>query len=184
MKVNNKYFLISDIEKRKSFADMKLADVTSSSQTGGLPVWNFDSRGLPSTIEEGASGDAEYVAENISNPTDNDNTDNICNGHDKSSDCAANSGKSDNVFNSNGCNFNENLQTSPTIAPGILANASGQELQASPAASLTSGGTVGSQDTRNKPDPVFEISLGLQVKIADLGNACWVVSCNTCGITL
>jgi hypothetical protein len=158
---------------------MKLADVTSSSLTGGLPVWNFDSRGLPSTIEEGASGDAEYVTENNSkDPTANDATDNICNGHNKSRDGSATSGKIDKGFNSNGSNFNENLQTSPTIAPGTLANASGQELQASPAASLTSGGTVGSQDTRNKPDPVFEISLGLQVKIADLGNACWVVSCN------
>jgi serine/threonine protein kinase len=38
---------------------------------------------------------------------------------------------------------------------------------------LASGGTAGSQDTR-RPDPVFEISLDLQVKIADLGNACWV----------
>jgi hypothetical protein len=158
---------------------MKLADVTSSSLTGGLPVWNFDSRGLPSTIEEGASGDAEYVTENNSkDPTANDATDNICNGHNKSRDGSATSGKIDKGFNSNGSNFNENLQTSPAIAPGTLANASGQELQASPAASLTSGGTVGSQDTRTKPDPVFEISLGLQVKIADLGNACWVVSCN------
>merc|ERR1719412_1608512 len=48
-----------------------------------------------------------------------------------------------------------------------------EKSSATTAASLTSGGTAGSQDTR-KPDPVFEISLDLQVKIADLGNACWV----------
>ena len=86
-------------------------------------------------------------------------------------------------MNTNGCNLNENLQTSQSMAPGILTNATGADLQASPAASLTSGGTVGSQDTR-KPDPVFEIALGLQVKIADLGNACWVVSCNLSPISL
>merc|ERR1719422_2002365 len=34
--------------------------------------------------------------------------------------------------------------------------------------------TVFSSTTENKPDPVFEIAPDLQVKIADLGNACWV----------
>jgi len=165
---------LKDIEKRKSFADMKLADVTSSSLTGGLPVWNFDPKGLPSTIEEGATGDAEYLAEDNSvEPSVDEAKENICNGHDKSPNSTATSGFNGKEFNSNGCNFNENQPTSPTTAPSTLANSSGAELQASPAASLTSGGTAGSQDTR-KVDPVFEIAQDLQVKIADLGNACWV----------
>ena len=163
---------------------MKLADVTSSSIASGLPVWNFDSSGLPSTIEEGASGDGEYVAEkNTSESNTNDTGDNICNGHGKSAEDSTTSDKCGKLLNTNGCNLNENLQTSQGIAPGILTNATGADLQASPAASLTSGGTVGSQDTR-KPDPVFEIALGLQVKIADLGNACWVVSCSISPISL
>ena len=33
-----------------------------------------------------------------------------------------------------------------------------------------------SSTTENKVDPVTEIAPDLQVKIADLGNACWVVS--------
>ena len=156
---------------------MKLADVTSSSSlTGGVPVWNFDASCLPSTIEEGAGGDGEFVADEAAEDiTVDDARENICNGHDKSPISTGTEDRNGKVVNSNGCNFDENHQTSPTTASSTLANSSGAELQASPAASLTSGGTAGSLDTR-KPDPVFEIALNLQVKIADLGNACWVVS--------
>ena len=43
----------------------------------------------------------------------------------------------------------------------------------------TQAGTTGAspQEAKVKLDPVFEIASDLQVKIADLGNACWVVSC-------
>ena len=168
-------FLISDIEKRKSFADMKLADVTSS-QAGGLPVWSFESRDIPSTIEEGASGDSEFVTEDNNTESSIEAVKgNICNGIKSSTNPVESTNKNGNPVNSNGCNFLENSPASPNTAPSTLANSSGAELQASPAASLASGGTAGSQDTR-RPDPVFEISLDLQVKIADLGNACWVVS--------
>ena len=155
---------------------MKLADVTSSSLTGNLPVWNFDPNGLPSTIEEAAVGDAEYLAgDNSVEPELDEVKENIFNGHAKSPTSVVTSACNGKEFNSNGCNFNENQPKSSITAPSTLANSSGAELQASPAASLTSGGTAGSQDTR-KVDPVFEIAQDLQVKIADLGNACWVVS--------
>jgi hypothetical protein len=170
--INSKTTL-KDIEKRKSFADMKLADVTSS-QAGGLPVWSFESRDIPSTIEEGASGDSELVTEDNNTESSIEAVKgNICNGIKSSTNPVESANKNGNPVNSNGCNFLENSPASPNTAPSTLANSSGAELQASPAASLASGGTAGSQDTR-RPDPVFEISLDLQVKIADLGNACWV----------
>ena len=154
---------------------MKLADVTSS-QAGGLPVWSFESRDIPSTIEEGASGDSEFVTEDNNTESSIEAVKgNICNGIKSSTTPVESANKNGNPVNSNGCNFLENSPASPNTAPSTLANSSGAELQASPAASLASGGTAGSQDTR-RPDPVFEISLDLQVKIADLGNACWVVS--------
>jgi len=164
---------VDDIEKRKSFADMKLADVTSSSQTSGLPVWNFDSSSLSTTMEESA-GDSESIVEKISTDSKTERTGNtLCNGHDKSSSHNVTSEKKETVFSSAG-NNNINLQASPTnTATSTLVNYPGADQHTSPAASLTSGGTAGSQDTR-KPDPVFEISHDLQVKIADLGNACWV----------
>ena len=37
-------------------------------------------------------------------------------------------------------------------------------------------GSPAQNQAKTKPDPVFEITSDLQVKIADLGNACWVVS--------
>ena len=154
---------------------MKLADVTSSSQTSGLPVWNFDSSSLSTTMEESA-GDSESIVEKISTDSKTERTGNtLCNGHDKSSSQNVTSEKKEKVFTSSG-NNNINLLASPTnTATSTMVNYSGADQHTSPAASLTSGGTAGSQDTR-KPDPVFEISHDLQVKIADLGNACWVVS--------
>ena len=154
---------------------MKLADVTSSSQAGGLPMWNFDSAGLPATMEE-TTGDSESNVEKRGTDSTAEGTGKtLCNGHDKSSGSAVNAEKNQKVITSL-CNNNVNRQTSPTSTVNSnLVNTSGTEQHTSPAASLASGGTGGSQDTR-KPDPVFEISLDLQVKIADLGNACWVVS--------
>ena len=138
-------------------------------------MWNFDSAGLPATMEE-TTGDSESNVENRGTDSTAEGTGKtLCNGHDKSSGSAVNAEKNQKVITSL-CNNNVNLQTSPTSTVNSnLVNTSGTEQHTSPAASLTSGGTGGSQDTR-KPDPVFEISLDLQVKIADLGNACWVVS--------
>ena len=47
-----------------------------------------------------------------------------------------------------------------------------------PPPSCVQAGTTGAspQEAKVKLDPVFEIASDLQVKIADLGNACWVVS--------
>ncbi|CAB4063807.1 SRPK1 [Lepeophtheirus salmonis] len=83
---------VKDIEKRKSFADMKLAEVAVGSQ------WNLESH-----------------------------PDAMMNGHD-----------------------NDKNPTSPISV------------------------TKTSEYPPNKQDPVFEIVRDLQVKIADLGNACWV----------
>ena len=84
---------------------MKLADVTSSSLTGNLPVWNFDPNGLPSTIEEAAVGDAEYLAgDNSVEPELDEVKENIFNGHAKSPTSVVTSacnGKEFNKLNSN-----------------------------------------------------------------------------------
>ena len=156
---------------------MKLADVTSSSQTGGLPVWNFDSVDLPTTLEETTEGDGESIVEkSCSELKDEEKVNTVCNGHDKPPGNTLTLEKNGKVFSNNSSNNNDNFESSPTTtATSNLANSTGAEQHTSPAASLTSGGTACSQDTR-KVDPVFEIALDLQVKIADLGNACWVVS--------
>ena len=43
-----------------------------------------------------------------------------------------------------------------------------------PGEAMLQGGVEGEQEVR-KPDPVHEVCPDMEVKIADLGNACWVV---------
>ena len=65
---------------------------------------------------------------------------------------------------SNGCQDGD-------AADGAAAGAGDEE--AATSANSSPGGPA--NKAAPKPDPVFEIAADLQVKIADLGNACWVV---------
>ena len=77
-----------------------------------------------------------------------------CNGHEEPGNAA-----SATAFK-NGSSDNQEM-----ASPASASNAAGQRPPA-----------LSSTVTENKPDPVTEIAPDLQVKIADLGNACWVVS--------
>lgn len=116
-----------DIEKRKSFADMKLAEV-GTMENCTQDEWNFvsGSGGAPSP-----DGPASSAANN-SSPV---------NGH----------------------------KTRPMEG---LDDSKGSLKASASSASI------------RRPDPVNEIATDLQVKIADLGNACWVVSTNEAFVPL
>lgn len=117
----------ADIEKRKSFADMKLAQVASGGQQ-----WTFED-----LQEEVASSKVEVSMTSDEEPE-------YCNGENKMES------KDDSVAaESNGGGASVLLE----------------DLQVSPATSIGQG---------RKYDPVNEETPELQVKIADLGNACWV----------
>ena len=98
----------ADVEKRKSFADMKLAMIAS-----GGPQWTFDRTLSPAVAA------AEVASDDRS----------LCNGEYTS-------------------------ETSGDPSPS-KENAA--------------------EHVPNRPDIVREICRGMEVKIADLGNACWVV---------
>jgi hypothetical protein len=83
--------------------------------------------------------------------------DSQCNGHDESTDRKA-------VFTTGEDNS----------GMAVAENGNGGSTGAESAASAMS--TLGAE-TSSRTDPVHEICRDLQVKIADLGNACWVVRC-------
>ena len=143
--------ILTDIEKRKSFADMKLAEVASGGQQ-----WNFENLPEEPSTPCDEAGDDEVVTPNVAedsyNNTNVDSEENNlvkdCNGHqDKST-----TGGDENTVN----NGQVNSEPSTTPPRPVIGSSAANE---------------------NKPDPVAEIAPDLQVKIADLGNACWVVSC-------
>lgn len=135
---------LADIEKRKSFADMKLAEVAAGGQS-----WNFEN--LPEEPSEPCdeAEDGEEQEDNFKNG-DHDAEDMHCNGHD---------------------NGDKNNGDSTEVGAGNEQDNNGQNTKPLP--------TLVASTSESKPDPVTEITPDLQVKIADLGNACWVVSIST-----
>ena len=156
----------TDIEKRKSFADMKLAEVAAGGQQ-----WNFENLPEePSTpcdeaIDEAV--DEDFMTKNggdsfqhsplpVQQPEVGETaaetgseTQLHCNGHET---VAEQNGDKNNEAASNGTPPASRPQP-PILTPASAASAA--EIK--------------------KLDPVTEITPDLQVKIADLGNACWVV---------
>ena len=120
----------ADIEKRKSFADMKLAQVAS----GGQP-WNFEQ------LQEEENG----------TKMNSDDEALCCNGDSKMStgDNDVTVDKLDESIESNGENVIGEYDIGHVPSPG-------------------------SKSSNRVYDPVTEESPELQVKIADLGNACWI----------
>ena len=159
MILTKNFSTFTDIEKRKSFADMKLAEVAAGGQQ-----WNFENLPEePSTpcdeaIDEAV--DEDFMTKNggdsfqhstdllvqpeVETAADASETQLHCNGHET---VAENGDK--NEAASNG--------TPPASRPPPIST------PASAASEI------------KKLDPVTEITPDLQVKIADLGNACWVV---------
>ena len=138
--------LIIDIEKRKSFADMKLAVVASGGQE-----FNFDKE------------------DEVSNGNGNDS---VCNGHEN--EAVQFSAGAESPENENGDVSISNEQgegSGPADDEGVTTAAADE---ASGEAMLLQNAEEGEEQAR-KPDPVHEVCPNLEVKIADLGNACWVV---------
>lgn len=135
---------IVDIEKRKSFADMKLAEVAAGGQQ-----WTFEN--LPEEPSTPCDEAEEIVPEqNGDHENSTEATEDMhCNGHDEK----------------NGTNNGELTAAAENIED--KDNGSEAQIRSPILASATA---------ENKLDPVTELAPGLQVKIADLGNACWVVS--------
>jgi len=169
---NNSTTKLADIEKRKSFADMKLAEVASGGQQ-----WTFENLPEePSTpcdevdeMEAAAAVNSETTAgdnykngdNSILDDVDDESEDMQCNGHE--------------IDSKNGA--------TPLIADTASASADLSEVAAnevnngqSPSANSATARPpiLCSSTSENKVDPVTEIAPDLSVKIADLGNACWV----------
>merc|ERR1719414_224237 len=170
---NNSTTKLADIEKRKSFADMKLAEVA----TGGPQQWTFEN--LPEEPSTPCDDEETNLVSSANNDQDTVNNSEIKNG-DHNNENGENlepegaGGDVDNVGNENDMHCNGHQE-----AAGINGSDTGLDNQdmASPASSAASAlrpPALSSTVTENKPDPVTEIAPDLQVKIADLGNACWV----------
>ena len=134
---------VDDIEKRKSFADMKLAEVAS-----GGSNFNFDSSKNGSNDECNASQDNKNGLSDSASQGE-------CNGHNNKETVKTTAEDEEDV---------DGLQ--------MEASAVGdQSMQANP-----EGEEDEEEEEKPRLDPVHHICPDLEVKIADLGNACWVVS--------
>ena len=164
-----KRFTILDIEKRKSFADMKLAEVATG---GSQPSWTFEN--LPE--EPSTPCDDEIVSSAQVDPDSCKNGDhNNENGENMEPEQADIENATSEAASDMHCNGHEETGNAASTA---FKNGSGDNQEmASPAAASNAvrPPALSSTVTENKPDPVTEIAPDLQVKIADLGNACWVV---------
>jgi len=174
---NNSTTKLADIEKRKSFADMKLAEVASGGQQ-----WTFENLPEePSTpcdeVDEmeavnlnSEAGDNYKNGDNsILEDVEDESEDMQCNGHEiehdsKNGAVIANTASAD----LSGLSASEAANEAAAAAAGVN---NGQ----SPSANATARPPVlCSSMNESKIDPVTEIAPDLSVKIADLGNACWV----------
>jgi len=156
---------LKDLSKRKSFADMQFAEVSS----GGAPLhFDLSMDTLAEDADEGgAAGEQEREAGAGSAEKKNGGGGGgpTCNG---TSDGADNEvaalSHADNAVN--GCGDSK----------ADVVNEGNADAAGCSTPPPTQAGTTGAspQEAKVKLDPVFEIASDLQVKIADLGNACWV----------
>ena len=176
------YSSFPDIEKRKSFADMKLAEVVSGGQQ-----WNFENLPEePSTpcddeaIDEPVEEDSFMTKNGVGDSFhDVGNVDGAIPGADEKNGTTASSvhcnghevdGNSEAITN------NATTENGDKNAAAVGVEAASNGSPSAPPASRPPIPAMAANAER-KPDPVTEIAPELQVKIADLGNACWVVSC-------
>jgi len=160
---------LADLSKRKSFADMQFAEVA-----GGQPL-HFDE--LDMLEEEDATAAATAGQDRAATPATN-NTDAVDSKNNDSGVCngSASLKDKDGAVNTDG------VATVTSGAGGDAATAaSGGDDSSQPKQQQLQQGEEGvgnaqspAAAAKTKTDPVFEISPDLQVKIADLGNACWV----------
>ena len=181
------FFFVTDIEKRKSFADMKLAEVAAGGQQ-----WNFEN--LP---EEPSTPCDVAIDEAVDEDFMTKNGDSYDDGHhdqaEEEDDCGvlAEDDDDSNLQKQQHCNGHEAAENGDKNETGVamaeaVANSNGQ----TPPLASGDDGILPATPTaaaalalsEKKLDPVTEICADLQVKIADLGNACWVVSVYMCSL--
>jgi len=122
--INKNNISMDDVEKRKSFADMKLVEFTSGSGSiEGIPGLEDDCVGQLET-EDSEDSKSKGSSMSVTSPEEGDS-----------------------------------LVTNNNNAVGVPGAGSEED---------------GGEMTKLPMDPVNEICLDLEVKIADLGNACWV----------
>ena len=179
------FFFATDIEKRKSFADMKLAEVAAGGQQ-----WNFEN--LP---EEPSTPCDVAIDEAVDEDFMTKNGDSYDDGHhdqaEEEDDCGvlAEDDDDSNLQKQQHFNGHEAAENGDKNETGVamaeaVANSNGQ----TPPLACGDDGILPATPTaaaalalsEKKLDPVTEICADLQVKIADLGNACWVVSVYMC----
>ncbi len=160
---------VDDIEKRKSFADMKLAVVAS----GGS--FSFD-RDVPPMEGSNGKKTVEAPAEATVTPASDDDEGGLQMGtptkqkQDNSSSSFDSPDSPKAPATGVGAVTNGGLR----VAAPERAEDSNSLLSVGSEGALSMGGSSTKQ--REKLDPVVEVCPDLEVKIADLGNACWVVS--------
>ena len=156
---------------------MKLAEVA----TGGPQQWTFENLPEePSTpcdeeTNEGPENNQDTTVNNSSLVELNKNGDH----NNENGENLEPEGAGGDIVDDNGGHENDDMHCNGHDQETIIVgngNQDNQDPMASPSQSdnvrpLALSSTV----TENKPDPVTEIAPDLQVKIADLGNACWVV---------
>ena len=201
-----------DIEKRKSFADMKLAEVASGRSVGSFSFEreDDDERGDDDDDDDtrsGSEGDdskrsssplrreaAEAGATSSTPDTDEEEGGGLRMGVLKKRRQQQQQGSHGSSDNSNSGNSSSSFDSpespdSPKAAAGqevkLVGNGTVSERREEDDAdpmllveSAVAHTVVESSSTRPKEklDPVVEVCSDLEVKIADLGNACWVVS--------
>ena len=167
----SQFIYFSDIEKRKSFADMKLAEVA----TGGQQ-WNFEdlpeepSTTPPPCDETTTEANDEATEDNYKNGTDHNDDPETDHGGGLDMHCNGHEAAAEAEDNKNGQENEDDFDEDEKVANSNNGPASAAAATPDPKQPLVLG-----SNTENKPDPVTELAPHLSVKIADLGNACWVV---------
>lgn len=163
---------------------MKLAEVA----TGGPQQWTFENLpeepSTPCDEETNLVSSASAVAIGASEHQDttvNNSLVELNKNGDHNNENGENlepEGAGDDLVD-NGGHENDNMHCNGHDQETIIVGSNGQDNQdmASPSQIEDSVRplALSSTVTENKPDPVTDIAPDLQVKIADLGNACWVV---------
>ena len=172
---------------------MKLAEVAAGGQQ-----WNFENlpeepstpcdemfeAGTEATnMNSGGGANLSEVADNYKNgdnsileDVEDESEDMQCNGHDQEGDPEQHEVQKNGGVIINSAELTaEVAAANEAAAAAVAAEVNNGQLPASLNATARPP-ILCASTTENKIDPVTEIAPDLQVKIADLGNACWVVS--------
>ena len=159
------------VEKRKSFADMKLADVAS-----GGELFNFDSSANNSIGGKDSTATASCNGHPQTPPQDSATEDATATETEATSPMSEKNEEDGDSPKTNGGNENDGDEIAKTVADASAEASKDVAAAAAAAVEVNEDGEVVAVREPVRLDPVNDICPELEVKIADLGNACWVVS--------